>query len=201
MKFTYCILILFMLLSCSHNRTENERIYIIQYKMPNDTIGSDSLPIEYFKEFYLDYNIILFDSMPEIYYHKKRFFCLPGMEQENKALPYFRNLKPDYFLNINNLNEIKETILADTVRPKWIYLAYNKDTIRDKRYFELKTFFTNNNINVSTRKITEEEEVILTSIMNGKKYEPHLIDWKNTSNVPNFRDEMRLFNLENKRRL
>ena len=174
--------------TCCHNgNIENEEVYVIQYKTTNDTIDSDGLPHEYFTEFYLDYNIILFDSIQEIYYHKKRFLCLTGMERENKKLPYYRNLKPEYFLKINNINEIKEVILADTIKPKWIYLAYNEDTIRDKRYFELKTFFTNNNIHVSTRKTTEEEDVILTTIMNGEKYEPHLIDWKNTSNVPNFR--------------
>ena len=186
-KILLIVLSLSILLSCNTNNVKNEEedFFVIEYSDFSNIDTNKVVMVEY----YLDYNIILFDSISDIYYYKTRWLCLTGMGF-NGNLPYFRFLQPDDFEKDDDLDKIKEFVfagmLSDSTKTSrnWVGLIYNQDTIRDKRYFELKQFFMDNNINVATRKTTEEEDVILKSIMSGKKYEPHLIEWKNTFDVP-----------------
>lgn len=171
-----------------------KEIYIIKSldtnKICNDT---NTLTVV---EFYLDYNIIIVDSLKDIYYHKKRFYCLYGRDSFVK-LPYFRNLQPEYFLKRKKIDEIINLILSDSIRPKRVYIACNRDTIVDERYFQMKKLFIQNNIAVSTRKLTEEEDVVLSSIQNKKKYKPENIIWKRTLGVPEMKDINKNLEIEN----
>lgn len=191
-----CFLILFFSFVCCQSQESNdsipgkEEVFIIKHFDQNErfqSILADSL--EFYRiEYYFDYNIILIDTIPDIYYHKKRFFCLTGREMRNN-LPFFRNLQPEYFQKNMSITEILNQVLSDSIRaesvyPKRVNIAYNRDTIMDERYFQLKNLFIKNNIAVSTRNPTEEEDVILRSIINNRKYKPEEIEWQRTQYVP-----------------
>jgi len=174
------VLLILCLFSCNTNTSEE--IYIIKYGNPADRDTNEEVHVQY----YAGYNIILFDSIPDIFYHRIRSW--PHHHWYGDAygfVPDFFFLRPLYFEKDTNLDKIKEVVLAEVLERAhpWVYLIYNQDTIRDKRFFALKDFFESNNIHVSVRKPTEEENYILISILSGKEYEPHLIEWKNTVNV------------------
>ena len=164
---------------------ENRESYVIKVADTNriryDSLtGEEIIPI---RAYYFDYNIILIDSLDEIYYHKQRFFCLTGREIPNN-LPFFRNLKPEYFNKSKNLGELLNQISIDSIPAKNVYLVANTDTIYDNRYFKLKKELIRKGIRVSTRKLTEEENAIITAVLNQKKYKPEEIRWENTLSVP-----------------
>ena len=60
--------------------------------------------------YYLDYNIILIDTLPYFYYHKQEFFCFTGYPLNN-ILPYFVNLQLV-------IEEMEEMINADLFEKK-----------------------------------------------------------------------------------
>ncbi len=190
---TFIFSLILFTITCCNGKLKNEdisdvrEIYIIKSldtkKEYNDT---NTLTIV---EFYLDYNILLVDSLKDIYYHKKRFYCLYGRDSFVR-LPYFRNLQPEYFKKSKIVEEVINLILRDSIRPKRVYIACNQDTIVDERYFQMKKLFIKNNIAVSTRKLTEEESIVLNSILNKKEYKPENINWKRTLGVP----EINVFN-------
>ena len=164
---------------------EKEEVFIIKHFDQNESFQSslaDTLQM-YRIEYYLDYNIILIDTISDIYYHKKRFYCLTGLEMRNN-LPFFRNLQPEYFQKNTSITEILNQVLSDSIKPERVYIAFNRDTIMDERYFQLKNLFIKNNIVVSTRNPTEEEDVVLSSIINNRKYKPEEIEWQRTQYVP-----------------
>lgn len=177
------ILILIILISCQNEQKlktlKDSEIYVIKTSSPYDK--DDSFK---FREFYFNYNIIMIDSIPEIYYHKKRFNCLTGTEPNN-TLPNFCNLKPENFLASNNTSELIKIIVNDSEIPKRVYLISSNDTITDNRYFDLKTQLEKHNIKTSTRVWTEEEEEIMKSILKKINYRPENINWEKTLNVPN----------------
>ncbi|MDL2311921.1 hypothetical protein LJC68_03475 [Bacteroidales bacterium OttesenSCG-928-B11] len=186
-RFLLILIFLFSFFSCNTNdkKNENEDFYVIKHK---DYSKVDTDEISIMVEYYFDYNIILLDSISDIYYHKKRWGCRTGREF-NGNLPYFGFLQPKDFIKTEDLDNLKGRVLADmlsdsTETSHRVGLICNKDTIRDKRYFELKKFFLSNDIGVSVRKTTEEENAILESIMERKEYEPYLIEWKNTFGAP-----------------
>ena len=165
------------------SKKENQK-YII--KKANSKPRIDSLtgkPIQFIREFYFDYNIILIDTLSSSYFHKKRFYCLTSNDIWNNSLPIFRNLKPEYFEKAETVEMVLKRILENDEKVESVYLISNKDTISDTRYFKLKQDLTENGINVSTRVITEEERVIITSILEKRKYNPDEINWEKTLNV------------------
>lgn len=167
----------------SMSKKENQK-YII--KKANSKPRIDSLtgkPIQFIREFYFDYNIILIDTLSSSYFHKKRFYCLTSNDIWNNSLPIFRNLKPEYFEKAETVEMVLKRILENDEKVESVYLISNKDTISDTRYFKLKQDLTENGINVSTRVITEEERVIITSILEKRKYNPDEINWEKTLNV------------------
>ena len=188
------ILILVTLFGCQNEHqmrtSENSEIYVIR-SVPEDT-QNDSMSngTITFREFYFDFNIILIDSISEIYFHKKHFYCLTGTNPNNK-LPHFRNLKPEYFQTSKNTSELIKLILKEIQNPERVYLISSNDTIRDKRYFDFKDNLSENGIKSSTRTLTEEEVVIMKSILQKAEYRPENIIWERTLNVPNeFEDEI-----------
>jgi len=186
-----CFLILLFSFACCQRQENNdsilekEEVFIIKHFDQNESFQSslaDTLQM-YRIEYYLDYNIILIDTISDIYYHKKRFYCLTGLEMRNN-LPFFRNLQPEYFQKNTSITEILNQVLSDSIKPERVYIAFNRDTIMDERYFQLKNLFIKNNIVVSTRNPTEEEDVVLSSIINNRKYKPEEIEWQRTQYVP-----------------
>lgn len=188
-KINFFFLFIFSFACCqcqvnNENISVKKEVYVIKHIDKNNSIDSITGDTILFSiEFYFDYNIILVDTIPDIYYHKKRFYCLTGSEFGNK-LPYFRNIQPEHFQKNTNITDILNQILSDTIRPKRLYIAYNHDTILDERYFQMKKSIIKNNIAVSTRNLTEEEEVIISSIHNKRKYKPEDINWQRTLYVP-----------------
>lgn len=187
---SFFIIVSFFVTSCyfehqEKKERENRESYVIKVADTNriryDSLtGEEIIPI---RAYYFDYNIILIDSLDEIYYHKQRFFCLTGREIPNN-LPFFRNLKPEYFNKSKNLGELLNQISIDSIPAKNVYLVANTDTIYDNRYFKLKKELIRKGIRVSTRKLTEEENAIITAVLNQKKYKPEEIRWENTLSVP-----------------
>ena len=166
------------LVSCKQNVSE-ERIRVVDSSWIDSIDTSDAF---FTVSWYAPYNIILLDSISDIYFHR-----VPRSPNFEGVGPHFYNLRPRNFEKTDDLIQIKEIVLAHMLLERsrrWIYLIYNQDTIRDRRYFILKDFFKNHDILVSTRRPTEEENAILNAIMSGQKYKPHLIEWKNTTNVP-----------------
>jgi len=156
------IFFLIIFFSCQegHNRkgSENLEIFIVtNSNQQNDSLNNTK---NVYREFYSDLNIIFIDSIPEIYYHRKRIYCLTGSEPNN-TLPFFRNLKPEYFKTSQSTLELRDLVLKENLKHKRIYLISNKDTIRDKRYFDLKNKLIDKGILTSTRTLTEEETVII----------------------------------------
>ena len=181
-------ILLYFLTSCNNENINyydkaNDEIFIIKDKQNKSNIDSPSSEIIVNTVFYLDYNIILFDSLPTCFIHKKRFVCHELVE--NNYLPLFEYLKPEYFMKLDNSSEILKIINSDTLKIENVYIAYNHDTIRDSKYFNLKRELEEENIQVSTRRITEEELFILNSIFNKEVYQPDKLIWKRTLNVPN----------------
>lgn len=135
-------------------------------------------------DFYFDYNIILIDTINEIYYHGDRVQCMTGY-QMNNILPFFAFMNKEYFKKCISIEQVKNIIDKDSsFTSRWIYLVTNRDTINDKRYFSLKKMMLAKNIKISTRLITEEEEAILKAIINNSEYRPEEMEWHSTIGVP-----------------
>ena len=186
-KIHIVILLLITTIGCNNidsiSKKENQK-YIIQKANSKPRIDSlTGKSIQFIREFYFDYNIILIDTLSSSYFHKKRFYCLTGNDIWNNSLPIFRNLRPEYFEKAETIEMVLKRILENDEKIQRVYLISNKDTISDTRYFELKQDLTENGINVSTRVITEEERVIMTAILEKKKYNPDEINWEKTLNV------------------
>lgn len=162
--------------------SSDQAFYVIQAATQDQNSASSSGTIR-FRIFYFDYNIILIDSIPEIYYHGKRFYCKTGAEPNNQ-MPFFYHFTPDDFHPVEKVPDLMHVILSDSVIPQRVYLISNTDTIRDAKYFELKARFAQCNIKTSTRFITEEEEEIMKSILNNTIYRPENINWNHTLYVP-----------------
>ena len=184
-------------ISCTKTSTRSTENDNLEYYVVK-TIDSSfykSHPNTPFVDFYGDLNILLIDSLKEIYFHKKRWLCMTGSQEKN-ILPHFRFLKPEYFEKTSNLNTIIDSVMAfksDLDYPTFVYISTNNDTIYDKRYFELKQQFIKKKISVGTRKITEEESNIIISILKHKEYDPIEIIWKSTIDVPD-KETMKLLN-------
>ena len=184
---TIILITLFLLSIIGCRQLEQEKdvlnesnIYVIKHNY--EKLQDDSIDF-IIREFYFDYNIILIDSLPEIFYHKKHFYCLYGAELNN-AEPYYRNLKVECFQSVLRPDDLILLLQNDSIRPRSIYLISNKDSIRDNRYFEIKKQLLENDIRVSTRLLTEEENLIMTSIINDEEYKPEESVWKNTLYLP-----------------
>ena len=185
----YLLIFLAVLMVGCHNNISKSgndiQQYVIQkadYQIRTDSITGE--PIQVFREFYFDYNIILIDSIGSIYFHKKRFYCLTGSDVWNNTLPVFRNLKSDYFEKLDEIELLLNEILDSENETERVYLISNKDTISDTRYFKLKQNLLENGIKVSTRLITEEETVIMTTILKNMEYNPNEINWERTLSIP-----------------
>lgn len=155
------------------------------FKQNKDTIRIDSATgdtITFMTTFYHDINIILIDSIKEIYYHKVGFFCMTG-SNPNNIIPRFRGFEQEKFKKANNLKDLFQQITQDSCIIESIYLACNNDTINDERYFAIKEVVDKFNLFVSTRLITEEENAIMDAIIHNYTYNRRNINWENTSSV------------------
>ena len=178
------------ILSCSTPLSDNSAIskrdtipeYIIHkpdFSSHLDSISGDTILI--IVNYYHDINIILIDSLPQIYYHRKRFVCGGCMgEQKHPILPQFIGLNPERLIRIDSSKKILKEILKDEEAPKWVYLISNRDTITDSRYFELKEALINQGVNISTRLLTEEETNVLQCVLDKRGYNSSDFSWNET---------------------
>lgn len=134
----YFISFCFLITCCNNTEKviaefEEEEVYVIKEVIINsnevDPISGEEI-IDLGPVFYLDYNIILIDTIPNFYYHKQEYFCFTGYPQNNN-LPYFVNLQPENFHQNEGVRGIVNIILNDSTRTEQVYIAYNKDTITD----------------------------------------------------------------------
>lgn len=184
------ILLTSILSGCESSSKENTRFeteaYIIK-KPSLNTIQIDSITgdtIMFITDFYFDYNIILIDTIQEVFYHKDKHQCMTE-NSWNNILPFYSFMNKDDFYKCASIKQIEDIILNDSSFSKdYIYIVSNKDTIKDKRYFLLKNSLQANKIKISTRLLTEEEEYIMKAILNKSEYNPEGIQWKNTLQVP-----------------
>jgi len=187
---------LFILLfaACSSNSSENVveisdsiPTYIIQ--KPDsfariDSLTGDTTLVDI--EYYYDFNIILIDSLSQIYYHRKRWVCGGCVGNQLRSnLPDFIGLMPDQIIREDSLNVVLRDLFINGANPKYIYLISNKDSIIDPRYFALKDSLLKRNIHVSTRLLTEEETNVLFCLLNNRVYhsDDYLWDSTNMMNV------------------
>ena len=178
------------ILSCntpsSHNSALSKRdtipTYIIHkpdFSPPIDSISGDTMLI--IVNYYHDINIILIDSLSQIYYHRKRFVCGGCMgEQKQSILPQFVGLEPKRLIRIDSSKKIVKEILQDEEVPKRVYLVSNKDTITDSRYFEIKKVLIEQGIKISTRLLTEEEANVLQCVLDNRAYNTSDFSWSET---------------------
>ena len=190
MKYLIFVLVLLSFVSCntpvSDNLVLSKNDTIPKYinHKPDfspqiDSISGDTIPIIIY--YYHDINIILIDSLPQIYYHRKRFVCGGCMgEQKYSILPQFIGLNPERLIRIDSLKNILEEILQGEEAPKWVYLILNKDTITDSRYIEIKEALIEYGINISTRLLTEEEVNVLQCVLDKRVYNPSDFSWNKT---------------------
>lgn len=173
--------------SSSKENTSSETEAFIIKKPSLETIQIDSITgdtIRIIRDFYFDFNIILIDTIDEVYYHKDIQREMTGCPWNN-TLPIYSFMKKDDFFKCASTENIENIILNDTLFSRDnIYMVSNKDTIRDKRYFILKNLLLSNNIKISTRLLTEEEEHIMRAILNTCEYNPNDIHWEKTLNIP-----------------
>lgn len=156
--------------------------------MPSrDTIQIDSVTgdtIQFMRDFYFEYNIILIDTIQEVFYHKDKIRCMTGYSWNN-ILPFYSFMNKDDFNKCASAKQIEDIILSDSSFSKgYIYIVSNRDTIKDKRYFLLKSSLQANKIKISTRNLTEEEEYIMKAILTKSDYNPERIQWKKTLQAP-----------------
>jgi hypothetical protein len=144
-----------------------------------DSISGDTMLIAV--NYYHDINIILIDSLSQIYYHIKRFVCRGCVGvQDHSTLPEFIGLEPKRLIKTDSSKGIIKELLQYVEAPKWVYLVSNKDTITDSRYFEIKKALTNQGINISTRLLTEEEANVLQCVLDNREYNPSDFSWNET---------------------
>ena len=181
------IFLLITILACNNINSQfkgKNQIYSIQKAKSELSIDSlTNKPKQLIREFYLDYNIILIDTLSSVYFHKKKFLCLSGQENLNRSFPFFINLKPKFMEKSQTIEMVLKRVLENKEKVERVYLISNVDTISDSRYFNLKQYLIRNRIKVSTRIITEEERLVMTAILENKEYRPDKINWKKTLNV------------------
>lgn len=189
-KFLLVTIILSLIFGCgtvSMEKAETEDETFIIKKGDTNRIRIDSVTgdtIDFMRVFYFDYNIILIDTVPSVYYHKGFSYC-DASYPFNNILPFYAFMDVDDFYKCASAKHMVDIILKDSSFSKdRLYIVSNKDTIRDKRYFLLKNTFLANNIKISTRVLTEEETYIMKAILTGKEYCPENIQWKRTLEVP-----------------
>lgn len=199
-SFLLVIILISIFFGCgtiSKKKLENNDESFIIKKGDTNRIRIDSVTgdtIEFMRVFYFDYNIILIDSVPDVYYHKDFFHCYTDYPLNN-ILPFYAFMDVDDFYKCASAKEMEDIILKDSSFSRdRLYIVSNKDTIRDKRYFLLKNTFLANNIQISTRVLTEEESYIMKAILTRKEYCPENIQWKKTLEVP---DKATLIELKN----
>ncbi len=190
MRYLIFVLVLLSFVSCNTPVSDNLALskndaiqkYIIQktnFSPRIDSISGDTISI--IINYYHDINIILIDSLPQIYYHRKRFVCGGCMgEQKYSILPQFIGLNPERLIRIDSLRNILKEILQGEEAPKWVYLVSNKDTITDSRYFENKEVLIEYGINISTRLLTEEEANVLQCVLDKRAYNSSDFSWNET---------------------
>lgn len=167
-----------------HNLTK-ENIFIIDKDRPfKNSISSPDTNTIVITEYYFDYNVLLIDTLKELYYSTLPFYCLAGREIENNFLPYYVGFDKNSFQKSDDTYALINLISRDSSEDKTVYLVSNTDTIRDERYFEIKDSLKGKGIWVSTITLTEEEEEILRAILTKVDYEPEKVLWDKTIDLP-----------------
>jgi hypothetical protein len=179
MRLTIILFLLTVLLfNCSTNH-DNDVVYAI---VKHDTIvkPKGTEPPQLPKPFYGNYNFILLDSS-KIFYHKKnkRYSCGYGLDHTR---PFHVSLAPKNLteIKINELEVFLKSIPDSITSDRHFYASVSspKDTIKNRAYKIIADFFKSKNIKYyNTRNLTEEEQYVLISKLENKKYDPQSVNW------------------------
>jgi len=167
------------------NTIDSIPLYVI--KKPNlaariDSLTGDTIPV--FISYYFDFNIILIDSLPQIYYHKKKWVCsgcMGAVTDEMDKHPRLIGLQPDMLIEVDGIDRLSQKLFSEDTTPNSVYIVSNRDSIYDLRYFALKDSLMNKGIHVSTRLLTQEEANVLTCVINDTTYNPNNYPWEYTN--------------------
>jgi hypothetical protein len=183
-KFIIAMITMLILLGCRSSEnintltTSSDSLYIVKMDTSLYEFNYNDSVIT-LREFYCDYNIILIDSLENIFYHKRKSHDLfPDPK------PSFIYLKIDDIKKTGSIKSMMKIIRSGKKNPARVYLISNNDTITDYRYFKIKSILKDQGIGVSSRILTEEENYIVQCKLLGRQYDPKNYLWKNTIYAP-----------------
>ncbi len=146
-------------ISCNMANDHIQEFVVPEYneKYLKDTIKY--VPYDYYSQ----NNIIVHSSKREFYYHNNWTICGTGWKVTNPPRPVDFEKNP--LIKYEKVNDLIDKINKTENSIKFVILASQLDTIRNKAYFELKEAI--NNIKdihlIATRKTTSDEERAIKS--------------------------------------
>ncbi len=167
------IIFLFFFISCSDQTKNINETFIV----PNLTTKPPP-PVD----IYLPFNFIV-DSSGKIFYYQQQIIF--GSNDVVEELPAFINLRPKDIVQIptNNIEDfIKLNILSNDNSEKLVAIALSVDTIKSAPLSKIRMMFndTSNHVKWLTRKVTQEEKIVLQYKEKNKNYYPSDISWDTT---------------------
>jgi hypothetical protein len=131
---------------------------------------------------YYKCNFIVIDTMEGFFVHQaNNYLPISWNYSENPEFGYF---VPENFVWIKTKKCLLSYFQYDRKINEGIYIYNNRDTVRDNRVFEIQNFFLRNSIRNSIRRVSEEQEHIIHSIITKTDYRLDTIQWQRTAFVP-----------------
>lgn len=150
---TLIIIAIFLVIGCRH-KVENIDMFVIPKY--NELFLKDSIKYAPY-DYYGQNNIIILETDNKIYYHDNWTNCNSGWKVTNP--PRSIDFKKYPLKSYSNTEELIENINQTDNSTKLIMLISNADTIRNTKYFEIKSAIQQlKNMHIlATRKITNDE--------------------------------------------
>jgi hypothetical protein len=129
--------------------------------------------------YYAKFNIILVDTLDAIYAYELNLKCGTGLDE--LRAPVFLRLQPEDIYLVKNISSLKRRFENGEVNQNNVVISVNRDTIRDTRFYELRSFLKEEMEGLpSMRRMTEEEEIVLDAKLRRIEYDPNNYSWKKT---------------------
>ncbi|MGC4099771.1 hypothetical protein [Ferruginibacter sp.] len=161
-----------VLLSCRNNTIKPPSFFILP------KADSKNKP----RDFYYNYNFIV-DTNNHIYYYQIDYFRQCGFHDDWDTIPKFLGLNPCDIIEIPS-NNIENFLRINMLNKKFkmTYVAYAADTVYSPGLAEILSLFkdSTNGVSYTTRKITDEETVVLAYKKADKMYWADEIKWDST---------------------
>jgi hypothetical protein len=129
--------------------------------------------------YYARFNLILIDTLDEIYAYELNLKSGTGLS-ELKA-PVFLYLQPEDIYVVKNISSLKRRFESGELNPNNVVISVNRDTIRDTRFYELRSFLKEEMEGLpGIRRMTEEEQIVLDAKLRKIEYAPNNYSWTKT---------------------